>query len=259
MSTRATAEISAPRLGLAGSVALHAGIVAATLFTWTHRLDIVEQSSHIVPIDLVTVADQTNVAPMVKADVPPAPVPPVPDMIQPQAQPVPEEPKFEIAPAAVPKPAPVQKPQTKKDQFDNILNTLLDKRQTTVATAKNAKPGPQTVTGIGSQNAMTADLRDALTSQIKPCWSPPVGAPKGADLVVDFDLFLNPDGSVAQPPQLTADSRAAVASNPYTRAAAEAARRAIYTCAPYKLPANRYAQWREINPFHFDPSVMMGL
>ena len=84
-----------------------------------------------------------------------------------------------------------------------------------------------------------------------------VMAGRCSTLIVDFDLFLNQDGSVAQPPQLTASSREAAASDPYTRAAADAARRAIYQCQPYKLPADRYSQWREINPFHFDPSRMM--
>lgn len=254
MSNRATAERYAPRLGFAGSLVLHVSIVVATLFTWTHRLDIAEQTSHVVPIDLVSIADQTNVAPMTEAPLPP---PPVPDMILPQAQPVPAEPNFEIAPAA--KPAPIPKPQIKKEQFDiNNIQALLDKRRTSVTTAKNARPGTQNVTGIGAQNAMTADLRTMLQSEIYKCWSPPVGAPHVEDLIVDFDLFLNPDGSVAQPPQLTANSATMAANNPYTRAAVEAARRAIYTCAPYRLPADRYSLWREINPLHFDPRVMMG-
>ena len=85
-----------------------------------------------------------------------------------------------------------------------------------------------------------------------------MGAPHPEQLVVDFDLFLNPDGSVAQAPQLTGDYAAVAARDPYVKAAADAARRAIYTCAPYKLPADRYAQWREIDPFHFDPSQMLG-
>jgi len=63
---------------------------------------------------------------------------------------------------------------------------------------------------------------------------------------VSYELFLNRDGSVAQPPQLTADSAAAAAGDPYMRAAAEAARRAIYTCAPYTLPADRYNQWHDV-------------
>ena len=35
---------------------------------------------------------------------------------------------------------------------------------------------------------MTADLADALKSQIFRCWSPPTGAPDARDLIVDFDL-----------------------------------------------------------------------
>jgi len=107
--------------------------------------------------------------------------------------------------------------------------------------------------GIGAQNAMTMDLADALRNEIAQCWSPPVGAPNPAELVVNFELFLNPDGSIARPPQLTGQS----GSGAYAAAAAEAARRAIYTCAPYKLPADRYSQWRDIT-FTFDPRKWMA-
>jgi hypothetical protein len=75
--------------------------------------------------------------------------------------------------------------------------------------------------------------------------------------VVQFDMFLKPDGSVAQPPQLSAESESAAAHDSFTRAAAEAALRAIYTCAPYKLPADRYNQWQEIT-LNFDPRQMVG-
>ncbi|HEY3637081.1 MAG TPA: hypothetical protein VGK90_02935 [Rhizomicrobium sp.] len=130
---------------------------------------------------------------------------------------------------------------------------LLNKVAPSQAAAPNAPEAQKTTRGFGAQNAMTADLQDALRSQIQPCWSPPVGAPHPEQLVVSFDLFLSPDGSVAQPPQLLATS-----SDPYFHAAAEAARRAIYSCAPYKLPADKYADWREIKPFVFDPREMMG-
>ena len=85
-----------------------------------------------------------------------------------------------------------------------------------------------------------------------------MGAPNPNDLVVDFDLILNTDGTVSGRPQLSGSSAAAAAGNPYTRAAAEAALRAIYQCAPYNLPAKRYSDWKEINPFRFDPREMMG-
>ncbi|MGA7675846.1 MAG: hypothetical protein WCA78_12480, partial [Rhizomicrobium sp.] len=111
--------------------------------------------------------------------------------------------------------------------------------------------------GFGAQTAMTMDLSDALRNQIAQCWSPPVGAPNINQLIVSFELFLNPDGSVSEPPRLATNSASAVANDPYALAAAEAARRAIYTCAPYRMPVNRYSQWRDITLI-FDPRMMAG-
>jgi hypothetical protein len=230
-------------VGLVGSLALHAGIIVVTFFTWAHRLDIIDQSSPIVPVDLVTVADKTNVAPMVKEELRPIDEQPVAPTLPMSIEP----PKFEVAPEA--KPAP------KQEAFDiNNIQTMLNKRQ---AAAKNAKVGSRNVKGIGDLSAMTADLRAMLQSEIYRCWSPPVGAPHPERLIVSYELFLNRDGTVARPPQLTEDSSAAAANDPYMRASAEAARRAIYTCAPYKLPADRYNQWHDVT-FVFDPRDMMG-
>jgi len=239
-------------LGLFGSVALHAGIVAACLFTWTHSLDIPDLSAPVVPVDLVTVADQTNIAPMVKEE---EPTPPVPEMVQPALQQI-QEPKIEIAPSPD-KVLPAQKPAPPKPSTEDAFNQMLNNLTKPQTKPKTARPGAQTVAGIGAQSAMTADLRSMLQSEIYRCWSPPVGAPRPEKLIVSYELFLNRDGSVAQPPQLTAASMAAVASDPYMRAAAEAARRAIYTCAPYRLPADRYNQWNDVT-FTFNPSDMMG-
>jgi hypothetical protein len=117
--------------------------------------------------------------------------------------------------------------------------------------------GTRTVKGIGQQDAMTMDLIDALRNQIAQCWSAPVGSPHPERLIVEMEVFLNADGSVAQPPQLAADSASAVASDPFMRAAAEAAKRAIYVCAPYKLPSDRYQTWRDLD-VTFDPRKMAG-
>ena len=40
--------------------------------------------------------------------------------------------------------------------------------------------------------------------------------------------------------------------------AASAGEAAIFKCQPYKLPADRYSQWSEINPLRFDPRQMMN-
>jgi outer membrane biosynthesis protein TonB len=273
-SSAARTERAASSAGWIGALALHAGIIAATFFTWSHSLDIADQSPPVVPVDLVTIGQKTNIAPMVKVQ-PKAPpkeeAQPVPEQAQPAPAPALQVQKEESAPPPqaektepiLKKPPPpiVQKPKPdsaeKKEKFDiNNIAALLDKRAPAPAASPNAKVGNRNIKGIGQQNAMTMDLVDALRNQIAQCWSPPVGAPNAQELVVDYDLFLNVDGTIAQPPQLVGNS--ASASSPYARAAQEAARRAIYTCQPYKLPADRYSQWREINPFHFDPRGMMG-
>jgi outer membrane biosynthesis protein TonB len=252
--------------GWIGALTLHAGIVAAMLFTWSHTLDIADRSPPVVPVDLISIADKTNIAPTA-IEQPKPQDQPQPDMLQAVQPPLQAEAAPDTAPSsplikpAQPPPTPKLTPRpsaeaAKPDKFDiNHIVALLDKKAP-AANAQSAKPGAHDVKGIGAQSAMTLDLRDALRNQIAQCWSPPVGAPHPEQMIVTYELFLNPDGSVAQPPQLAADSAAAASRDPFMRAAAEAARRAIYTCAPYKLPANRYSQWRDIE-FEFNPRDML--
>jgi outer membrane biosynthesis protein TonB len=249
--------------GIALSLLLHAALIGATYFTWSRMLDTTPES-HAVPVDLITVTDQTNVQAMAppppptppKEDIPQPPVEPPPPQLM-DVEPAPEPPMPDIKIKPEPKkveetPKPPEEPKPKKQPSQDFA-ALLNKLTAPPKTPPNAKVGPRTVQGIGAANAMTADLADALKSQIYQCWSPPVGAPNAADLVVDFDLALNPDGTPA-----SATSNALSSGNPYTRAAAEAARRAIFQCQPYRLPQDRYSQWREINPLRFDPRQMMN-
>jgi hypothetical protein len=245
--------------GLVISVLFHAGLLAATYFTWQRMLDTSPQS-HVVPVDLI-IAQQTNIraeAPPEDKKLPEKPTmeePQLPAFIQAEPAPLPPLPQIVIAkPTDADQP---DQPKTKKQivqDADAVLNKILAQAQT----PKNAKASQRIIQGQGNQSLATADLISAIQSKIKPCWNPPVGAPDANDLVVDFDLVLNADGTIARPPQLTQSSAAAM-GNPYTRAAAEAASRAIYQCAPYNnLPAKRYDEWHEINPFHFDPRQMMN-
>lgn len=295
MHNRPTVKNGSRYAGLPISVGLHACVVLVTLFSWSHKLDIKDENVPIVPVDLVTLADKTNVAPMTTAapkdqDEPqsqpappqpkaePAPPPPTPkaEPAPPQVKPQPAPPKAEPAPSVKPQPAPKAPPkpqptpqpdktqstsqsqsQTKpKENFDiNNIMALLDKRNKASGAAHRGKMGPQDVKGIGAQDAMTADLRSYLQSQIYKCWNPPAGSPNASKLIVQFRLQLNRDGSIGQPPQLLATGIAT--SDPFMRAAIEAARRALYVCAPYKLPADRYAQWKDVT-FVFNPRDMMG-
>lgn len=273
-------------VGLIGSVVLHAAVIAATLFTWQHRLDITDETPPVVPVELVTIGDKTNIkavapkqediklpekdatieAPKVDEATPPPEQMAAPDIEvappPPKAEPAPPPQEAKSEPVVTPKPAPPvprmrprpPAPKKKKAKFDvNKIMALLNKQQPASRSAARGQTGEHARRGIGAANAMTMDLQDALLNQIEQCWSPPVGAPNAAQLIVNFEVFLNRDGSIARPPQLTGQS----GSGSYAAAAAAAARRAIYTCAPYKLPPDRYSQWRDIT-MTFDPRKMMG-
>ncbi|HET7086916.1 MAG TPA: hypothetical protein VFI23_19265 [Rhizomicrobium sp.] len=248
-------------LGAVGSLLFHALIFAAALFTF-HRSLNAPEDTHVVPVDLVTIADQTNVAAQApkpepeKLDRPPPAldVPPEPQLQEVEPAPEPPVPKFDVAKE---KPLPVEKPQPTRKEMQQDFNALLNKLTTPEKPVKTAKEGPRVIQGVGLGNMMTADLADALRSQMRRCWSPPTGAPNAGDLIVYFDLSLNPDGTVGRL-QMTPGTAAQASGNSYTRAASEAASRAIYQCQPYRLPPDRYNLWREINPLGFDPRQMMG-
>lgn len=243
-------EVRAP-VGLIAAIAIHAVVIIATLFTWEHRLDIADESTPIVPVDLVTIAQKTNIAPAAPKIVEQKPAP----QVQPPPLPTPAPPvteATEVAPAPVPpKAKPQPKPETKKSldqQMADLLNPLTSKHSTV------------SYKGYGQQNEMAADLQTMLFNEIDRCWNRSAisGAPHPEQLVVYIELALNPDGSVARPPQLAAQSVAAEAGNPFMRAAADAAVRAINACAPYnRLPGNRYSEWRDSN-ISFDPSDLAG-
>ena len=244
MRNRPTAERAAPWLGVVVSVALHVGLAVALFVSFSKKIDLPLDNTPIVPVDLVSVSDQTNIAPMQK------PVentpPPTPQEAVPTPTPELAPPKFELAPDVKPTPKPKQEKPKEAEKFDiNDIQKLLAKKTP-------AKTASRNVQGVGAQTAMTADLASILMSEIYRCWSPPTGTPHPERLIVKYEVFLNRDGTVAQPPQLAPESAAAVVSDPYMAAAAGAARRAIYTCSPYKLPADRYAQWRNFI-VNFDP------
>jgi TonB family protein len=88
---------------------------------------------------------------------------------------------------------------------------------------------------------------DALRQQIQACWNPPFGADDATDLKVQVQIKLTPSGEVEGTPEITSSGGSGV-----QRAAAEAARRAVLSCAPYNLPADKYDTWQDVK-VNFDP------
>lgn len=264
------------RKGIIVSAALHMGVIGATMITWPGGLSQSDEVLPIVPVELISIADATNIQATVREAPPPEPAAPADEPVEeaaivepppPEPEPVPEplpelepEPEalaeVEPEPAPPPPPVPQEKPEPPREDFnlDSVI-ALLDSRAENGAPAQ---PAEQARPGIGDRNAMTMTLVDSLRSQMYECWSPPIGAPNPEELIVDVDVYLTPNGALARAPQLTAASRLAAAGNPYMRAAAESALRAVNTCVPYRnLPVDQYAQWSEIR-ITFDPTRLAG-
>ena len=121
-----------PRYGVLVSVAFHAAVVAAALFTFQRNFDMPEDSN-VVPVDLVTIADVTNVAAQAlpapepeKLDIPvPAlEAPPEPQLQAVEPAPVPPVPKFDVKKDVKPAEKPVEPKKTAAVNFDALLNKL---------------------------------------------------------------------------------------------------------------------------------------
>lgn len=125
------------RKGIIVSAALHMGIIGASMVTWPSAFSQSDEALPIVPVELITLADVTNIQEAAREveQVPPEPVLEPPIEAAPEiAEPAPPEPEPE--PEAVveaepepepPPPAPREKPEPQRNEFnlDSVI-ALLD-------------------------------------------------------------------------------------------------------------------------------------
>lgn len=235
-----------------------------------------------VPFEIVEIADITNTrvkepeetpkppAPPPKPEeqkavVPPQPQPPQP---QPPQPPQPQEQQKPEVSALLPAPLPSEKPKPPapaKPQQDMLSSVLKDVARlkpaeqvknpdTQSQTRDQAAAQPKSMAPSLSQR-LTISEEDTLRRQIEQCWNPPIGARNAQNLVVEVTIAVNSDRTV-QTAEVVDKSR--MTSDPYFRAAAEAAIRAVYNprCSPLELPEGKYEQWKNID-FTFDPRDML--
>ncbi len=218
----------------------------------------------------------------VAAPLPPEPKPePLPE---PKAKPTPPpepkpQPKVETPPPKpLPKPLVDTKPDKKPkeaDPFASVLKTVEDLKKSKPADVKpdpKAKPQPdnkpspfedQIAKALSKSpqlydptRQMTMSEIDSVRNQISECWNVPAGAKDAKDLNVVLEVEVNRDGTVR-----TADIKDTLRmmSDPFFRAAAESAKRAMFNpkCTPLRLPPERYEHWRSMI-ITFNPREMFG-
>ena len=134
------------------------------------------------------------------------------------------------------------------DKITALLDKRAPQRQAVTGTMVNATPSLGTTTGNASQ--LEQNILGMLVSQIKRCWDVPAGMADAKYLKPVIGFALSRDGSLASAPKLLNPQSTAV-----FQVAAESAIRAVYRCAPYRLPAANYEIWSE-NEITFDPKDM---
>jgi hypothetical protein len=94
-----------------------------------------------------------------------------------------------------------------------------------------------------------------IASQVKPCYTIPAGGTDTMSIVSRIRIRLKADGSIAVAPEVIGNTGVTPANQPYVRQMNEAATRALQRCAPYKLPADLFDVWQDLN-FTFRPAQM---
>ena len=102
---------------------------------------------------------------------------------------------------------------------------------------------PQASGGDGPKDKLTLSELDVFRMQLRPCWTVPIGARRGKELVVQVKVQLTAEGFLRRAPEVLSKNPTA---DPFLRAAVEHAVRAIRRCQPFRLPEDKHTTWREL-------------
>jgi hypothetical protein len=263
------------RFGFVASLLLHACVVGLAFLSLPDFMRTKVVEAPVVPIDLIDEAElakETSIPAMRPKVKPPEEKPPLPrEEPKPQEEPKPAEPKPDEAekiPDAKPRDTPPEKkPAGKKPNEDDLdldeLSKLLDKKrreQSAADPAADAVEGDRSQERIGAGDRLTVTEIDRMRSAVARCWNAGsiIGAPNPETLVVEIDIDLNPDGTLAGEPRVLNTLEISLSGNRFWKVAEQNAVRAVIACQPYDFfEPSRYQEWRAFT-LNFDPSMMAG-
>lgn len=145
--------------------------------------------------------------------------------------------------AATPPPQ-LQKP--KERTFDQSkIAALLDKRdparQATTGDTLNSNAALGLSKGKAADNSAT--WGSLFKQQVDRCWKKPYGGVDAKDFFMEVQVKLRRDGSLEVAPIPLTEPRSS-----YQRVFLESALRATIECAPYRLPAAFFEEWKDFIP-----------
>jgi hypothetical protein len=243
------------RAGVFISTGAHVGIVSAMVLAASLQMCATVappiSSGSVVPIEVVDIGEVSNVRALSDQ---------TGDVNATAAEEAHEEPQAE----PVPSPEPAPRPQRQRDSFDLAsIAGMVNREQNQTHRRQEGAASDRNRQGAGAGTAETAAIEDRLRALARAhisrnqCWRMPVDLPNPETLVITVQFDLARNGSLIGQPRVTSPSNYAL--NPYMRAAAEAAQRAIRQCDPFPFAddpvvGDRYDLWRQME-YTFRPSL----
>ncbi|MEK7265852.1 MAG: hypothetical protein AAB227_07110 [Pseudomonadota bacterium] len=268
------------RFGVIASALLHVGAIGLAFLSLPEFMRTKVVEAPVIPIELIAqaeLADRTSV-PAAAPKPKPKEVKP-PDLPKPKAEEPKPTPKAEPEPAPkpkaeekkpepkaeTPKSKPQSKPKPKQEDLDlDALSALVDKsRKSEPASDADADAmleAERARAAIGAGDRLTASDIDKMRAAVSRCWnaSAIIGAPEPEKLIVEIDIDLNRDGSLAGTPRVVNALEINLSGNRFWKVAEQNAIRAVQACAPYDFfDQARYQEWKAFT-LNFDPSIMAG-
>lgn len=261
------------------SIALHVAAVLVAAFGLPILLPPAPEPMPLVmTVEILPISEKTNVKPSEKpiqqeqkAPTPKTPKPVTPSVTEkpkeitpPEPQEKPFDPEEDDEPSEKPKPKdkPKEPPKPKNNEdFATLLNKLQQEAKTDKS--KDAKDKTNTDENKTKSDApydssmpLSLSEKDSIRGQFIPCWTMPAGAKDAHALAARVKVKLQQDGTVLEA-TLATDQMGRYNSDPFFRAAADSAIRAVHKCSPLKnLPTDKYGSWRDME-LNFDPAEML--
>ena len=222
----------------------------------------------IVPVQILTVAPETNISaaikppkPVVREEEPEIMTSPTPaenvEEVAPEIKTAPKAPPVEKVAEITPEPEP--EPEPEKPSFDlDALSGLIDKTRETAPVAnqqvalesERAQARFEDIArrAAGEGSGLTATEADLVANALYKCWRMPAAAKDAENLQVRLNVKLVLGGHVESVTLIDqAASRRLSPGNEYWDVAERGAIAAVNKCAPYDfLPEARYGIWREL-------------
>jgi hypothetical protein len=203
------------RAGWVVSLIGHIGAVLMTLLAWETRSVLEARSGSVVPIEIVDVAEESNVRAQGSENQEEAAAADQTTAAQPE----------EAAPEESPAPPPErQRNQRSAEEEQEALLRNTDSRGRTRPTPGPPSSNPREASGLGTEERVTLQARaDSLTKRaLESCWRTVADMPEPERLVVVVSFRLNRDGSVNGQPRVVRP-----ANTTFDPVMAEAVRRAV--------------------------------